>query len=303
MVGRRFAEDSAMTHTPTRPTFRSAASQADFFAAYDAVLDRWPVVVESLDVPSAYGRTRVQACGPIDGPPLVLLHSGGATSTVWFANVGALSRTLRVYAVDQIGDAGRSVHDGQPIRGVADFMAWLDDLFDFLDLRAAALGGHSYGAWLALNYALHAAHRVRKLILLDPTGCFAGMRMSYRLHAVPVFARPGAQRMRAFLEWETSGAPLDPAWLHLAALAGGEVRGSKIIQPTRPPADRLRACRVPTLLVLAEKSRSLDPRRTADVAQRLMPDLRAAILPGATHHTLPTVDSAALNREILRFLT
>ena len=284
------------------PSFKSTASEAGFFAAYDAVLGLWPVPFEPVEVPSAYGTTHIQACGPVDGPPLVLLHAGGATSTVWFNNVGDLSRTHRVYAVDQIGDAGRSVHDGHPIRGVKDFMAWLDGLFDSLGLHGAALGGHSYGAWLALNYALHAPQQISKLVLLDPTGCFAGMKMSYRLHALPPFARPSAARMRDFLTWESGGAPLDATWLHLAALTGGEVRGSKLILPRRPQAGRLRACMVSTLQVLAEKSKSLDIDRAAANAQQLMPHVVNTVLPGATHHTIPTVNAAQLNREILHFL-
>jgi len=75
-------------------------------------------------------------------------------------------------------------------------MDWLDALFGALDLHSASLRGHSYGSWLALNYALHAPHRVHKLVLLDPTDCFTGLRLSYRLHAVPLFVRPSADRVR-----------------------------------------------------------------------------------------------------------
>src|SRR5215218_2885696 len=94
--------------------------EAAFLAAYDAVLRRWPADVRSIDVPSAYGATRVHVCGPEDGTPLVLLPGGGTTSAVWFANIEDLARAHRVYAVDLMGDIGRSVHDGAPLRGVGD---------------------------------------------------------------------------------------------------------------------------------------------------------------------------------------
>src|SRR5947209_7960122 len=101
----------------------------DFSTAYDAVLAKWPVPVEPVEVGSAYGTTHVNVCGPPDATPLVLLHSGGATSTVWFDNVGDLARDHRVYAVDQINDAGRSVPGGRPVRSRDDLMAWLDAVF------------------------------------------------------------------------------------------------------------------------------------------------------------------------------
>jgi pimeloyl-ACP methyl ester carboxylesterase len=132
----------------TRSAEKTWPGQAEYLAAYDAVLAQWPVAVESADLSSPFGTTHVTICGPRDGEPLALLHGGGSTSTVWFANVGELSRTHRVYAVDTIGEAGRSVNDGRPVDGLAGFMDWLDGLFDALDLDSASLSGHSYGGWL-----------------------------------------------------------------------------------------------------------------------------------------------------------
>src|SRR3984957_18845973 len=149
--------------------FRSPDLAAAFRARYDEALARWPLDTGAVDVPGPFGTTHVQACGPPDAPPLVLLHGGGCTSASWFANAGALSRAHRVHAVDQLGDAGLSVPSGRPIRRPADFMAWLDGLLDGLGLESAAFCGHSYGAWLALTYALHAQGRVRRAALLGPT--------------------------------------------------------------------------------------------------------------------------------------
>src|SRR5690348_9179543 len=144
------------------------ASQREFLQAYDALLARWPIPVESVDVPSAYGMTRVQMCGRADGPALMLLCQFGATSTVWFGNVGHLARRYRLYAVDPIGQPGRSVAGSRPITGASDLMGWLDGLLSELGLHSVSLCGHSYGAWLSLNYAMHAPQRVRQLALLDP---------------------------------------------------------------------------------------------------------------------------------------
>jgi pimeloyl-ACP methyl ester carboxylesterase len=294
--------DDPTPSSTTQPAVTTGQGQAEYFAAYDAVLAQWPVTVESVDLQSAYGTTHVHICGPRDGKPLVLLHGGGATSTVWFANVGELSRDHRVYAVDTIGGAGRSVNDGRPVDSLAGFMDWLDGLFSALDLDSASLCGHSYGSWLALNYALHAPHRVRKLALLDPTDCFAGLRLSYRLHAVPIFVRPSAERMRAFLKWETASMPVDPAWMKLMCL-GTEFPRAKIVMPRHPTPDRLRASTVPTLLLLAEKSRAHDIHKVSANARRLMPHIVTAVLPAVSHHTVPTEHPEHLNRELGEFLS
>jgi pimeloyl-ACP methyl ester carboxylesterase len=293
--------DHSPPRPPAEPVFASPGGRDRFFAAYDAVLAKWPVAVEPVDVTSAYGTTHVNVCGPTDGRPVVLLHGGGATSTVWFANVGDLARNHRVYAVDIIGGPGRSVANGKPMTSPSDLLDWLDGLLTDLGIDSAYLCGHSYGGWLALSYTAHAPGRVRRLALLDPSQCFAGAKPGYLLHGVPVLLRPTAAKMRALIRWETGGQPVDPTWLDLVATAADDFPSSKVVMPRRPDAARLRAVDVPTLLLLAERSRSHNIRRVATKAQRLMPLLVTAILPGVSHHSVPTENPEQLNRELLEF--
>ncbi|SCF79805.1 alpha/beta fold hydrolase [Streptomyces sp. Ncost-T10-10d] len=276
-----------------------------FLAAYDGVLAaKWPAGTRGSRVPTPYGVTHVNSCGPEDAPPLVLLAGGGSTSTVWYAQAAHLGRTHRVHAVDLIGDPGRSVAGERPIRTVEDLTTWLDAVVDGLGAGRSALCGHSYGAWIALHYALHAPpHRVRKLILLDPTQCFAGFRPGYLLHALPMLLRPGAKRTRTFLEWETGRAALDRTWLRLR-YAAADFPSVRPVTGPRPEPEALGALDVPTLILLAEQSRAHDPARVAAAAARLLPHARTATIPGATHHTLPLHEPTAgeLNRRIEDFL-
>jgi pimeloyl-ACP methyl ester carboxylesterase len=271
-----------------------------FLAAYDAVLARWPVPHEALDVPTSFGTTRVQACGPPDRAPLVLLPGGGATSAMWFANVEALHRTNRVLAVDIMGDAGRSVPNDR-LRTRSDLMTWLDEVLDHLELPAVALCGYSYGAKIALEYALHAPHRVRRLALLEPTACFAGMSPRYLLHAAPLLLRPSNRRLRALFGWEAGDAgPLDATWLDLTA-AASEV-STRLVIPRRPSRARLRGLTVATLVLLAGRSRAHDIDRVAAGARRSLPDVTIGVLPDVSHHGVPFRHAERLNRELLAFL-
>ncbi|WP_405893047.1 alpha/beta fold hydrolase [Streptomyces sp. NBC_00104] len=276
-----------------------------FLAAYDAVLDHWPVPVDRMDLASVYGTTRVIACGPVDGEPLVLLHGGGATSAVWFANVADLSRTRRVYAVDRIGEAGRSLRGGRPVRSVDDLLDWLDGVLDGgLDGSGPSrvdLCGHSYGGWIALTYALRTPQRVRKLALLDPTQCFAGYRAEYLLRALPLLIRATSRRARAFLAWETHGAEVDPAWLELYGLAA-EFPRTKVVVGKRPTSRQLGSSTTPTLVLLAGDSRAHDVRRVEAAARLHLPHVETAVLPGLSHHGVPFTRAASLNSKVLDFL-
>lgn len=269
-----------------------------YLAAYDTLLARWPVPVDVWELPSAYGTTRVNACGPEDAPPLVLLAGGFATSTVWFANVEALSASFRVYAVDVIFDQGRSVASGRPVDGVEALADWLGSVFDGLGLKQATLCGHSYGGWIALQFALHSPQRVTRLALLDPTQCFAGFSPRFLLHAVPVMARPSAKRTLAHLAWETDGAPLDRDWLALQA-AGAEAPRPKIVTARAPSARLLSTLTLPVLLILAGRSKAHDVARVEREARATIADLDIRTLPDATHFTLPALHAGDLNRELL----
>ncbi|MGW2176905.1 alpha/beta fold hydrolase [Streptomyces sp. NPDC001732] len=275
-----------------------------FLAAYDEVLRTdWPAGTTHAELPTPYGATRVNSHGPEDAPSLVLLAGGGDTSTVWHAQAAHLGQTHRVHAVDLVGDPGRSVAGERPVRTVRDLTTWLDAVLDGLGADRVALCGHSYGAWIALHHALHAPHRVRKLILLDPTQCFAGYRPGYLLRALPMLLRPDARRTRAFLEWETGGAVLDSAWLRLRC-AAADFSSARPVTGPRPAAEALRGLDVPTLILLAGNGRVHDPARVAAAAARLLPHAETVTIPGATHHTLPlhgpTV--AELNRRAADFL-
>jgi pimeloyl-ACP methyl ester carboxylesterase len=283
-------------------SFADPQTESRFFGAYDWVLARWPVPAEPITLTSEFGTTHVQACGPQDAPPLLLLHAGGATSTVWFDNVADLSRDHRVFAVDTMGDAGRSRHDGRPIVDRDDLMAWLDGVLDQLGLLGAVVVGHSYGGWIALSYALHAPQRVRGLVLLDPTQCFAGMNAGYLLRAAPLLLRPTAGRMRSLLRWESGKSGLDPDWLELVALGVADFPRSKLVLGPRPDPLALAACTVPTLVVLAGRSRAHDVEAVARGARELMPRAVIVTLPEVSHHEMPMRNAKALNTEILAFL-
>lgn len=263
-----------------------------FDLAYDAVLAHWPQGTTTAAVPTPYGATHVISHGPADAPPVVLLPGGGATATGWYGTAAALGATHRVHAVDLVGEPGRSVADpGRPIRTASDLTGWLDALLGALGIsaeRPVGLGGHSYGAWIALQYALAAPDRVGRLVLLDPTNCFTGFAPRFLLRALPVLLRPGAARTAAFLDWETGGAALDPDWRRLQVLAA-DVPTVRPVNGPRPTPERLTGLRPPTLVLLAGRSRTHDPYAVERKARAAVPGgrLETEMLPDVTHFALP----------------
>ncbi|AEW99423.1 alpha/beta fold hydrolase [Streptantibioticus cattleyicolor] len=271
----------------------------EFHAAYDALLARWPAGTAEVDVATPYGSTRVHAYGPEDATPLLLLHGGGATGTVWYGQAAELGRCHRVLAVDILGEAGRGVPDGRPLRTTADLMGWLDALLDGLGVARVRLLGHSYGAWVALTYALHAPERTDRLVLLDPTQCFAGFRPAFLLRALPMLVRPTVPRALALLSRETAGTGVDPQWTRLYALAVAAFPGRRPVTGRRPDPTALRC---PLLVLLAGRSGTHDAGKVAARARAAVPHADVEILTGSSHFSLPTALPPATTRRITDFL-
>ena len=268
-----------------------------FQDTYDGLLARWDVPVEQLELADEFGTTHVNACGPADGPPVVLLPGHGATSPVWFTVAPRLAEHHRVYAVDLIVDAGRSINSGRTVKTPADLHAWLTSTFDGLGLERATLCGHSYGAWIALTYAIAQPHRVEQLTLLDPTDCYLGLRVPYVLRALPSLLRPSRKRTESFLRWETQGLPLDPQVLELAGLAA-EHPSTPFVRPKRPTDDQLRD--LAPLVFVAGRSRSHDPARLTRRVTTLSPAATVVQLDTATHHSLPSLHADEVVPHLVR---
>ena len=263
-----------------------------FLDSYDAAAAHWPAGGGAVELPTTWGRTHALVAGPDDGEVVLLLHGGGATATAWAEVARELSGRFRVVAPDQPGSPGRST-SSRPFRTTPDLTAWLAEVTAALDAGPVHLVGHSAGAHLALSAALDGAPAA-SLALLDPTACFAGFSPHYLLRAAPHLIRPTPDRVRRFLAWETGGRRPDAAWLDVVVRGSTEFASTPIVRTRRPSRAQLGRLAVPTLVVVAGRSRAHDPGTVARRAAELLPDVTLADIPGASHHTMPVLDAAEI---------
>jgi pimeloyl-ACP methyl ester carboxylesterase len=155
---------------------------------------------------------------------VLLLPSMAATATLWQPNVAALSRHFRTYAVDVIGQVGKSIPTCR-IRSRHDFADWLADVMDGLGLRRACLVGSSYGAFLAMNQALLMPERVERLVLIGPAATFVGFswRFYYAMLVKGPILRLLRKRRRQLPTKLPDGVPLSAnGWGRLMAVTMNE---------------------------------------------------------------------------------
>jgi pimeloyl-ACP methyl ester carboxylesterase len=284
--------------------FRSSESKAQYDAAYEAMLGQWPVPYEELFIPTRFGDTHVIASGPQDAHGLILLHSAGSGAAQWFRNVGPFSRRYRTYAVDVIGEVNKSVTTRR-LKNRQDCVDWARDLFDGLGIGKADIVGNSYGGFLAFNTALYLQERVKKVVLISPAATFVQMWAFYEHIAFPYKIGYALRSNRIILSgfsWIWQNFPRDPVFREYGEL--GKISGfpcNQLPPPVYSDAELRQIC-IPMLLLIGDHEVIYDPERVIRRARRLVPGLKAEIVPSANHNAQVTAPDL-VNSRILEFLS
>ena len=281
------------------PIFSTPENRAKYLTAYEAMFSLWKVPYAPVEVSTKYGSTHINVSGPADGHPLVLLHAAGLSSTVWFASIAALSARHRVYAVDVIGDAGKSVAD-RVLGKRADYAQWLREVFDELNIESADLLGHSYGGWLTLNMAMAYPERLRKIVLLAPAASFRplGFITKLILYLGEFKIHPPAGSMLKSIA--AKGTVLEEAFVHLMEMVT-RYCSPATMYPTVYTDEELKQIDHPALLLIGSEEKIYNPQKAIKRAQHWMPHLRAEIVSDAGH--LLIMDRPdIINARILKFL-
>ncbi|MEV4316667.1 alpha/beta fold hydrolase [Actinocrispum sp. NPDC049592] len=229
--------------------FASEQARQRYEQVYDSLLD-WPLPYEDLTVETSFGPTYVRRSG--SGKPLVLLHGFAVTSLMWQRHVAELGRDHEVFAVDSIGEAGRTVQTA-PIEDAQALADWLDQVLAGLGLDNAHLVGLSRGGWLALNQAIRMPWRLSRITALDPAGLApARIRAALYIHVgLLVMLLPGFVRRR-IKPGSTFGAIADPMVRRIVFAQLGFL--TKAFMVGQISDEQLRSISVPTRIVLGGRS-------------------------------------------------
>ncbi len=290
--------------TNNQTLFKSSQGMAKYMDAYDAVLSLWSAPYEMLEIPTKFGCTHIIASGRKDATPLILLHAANTSSTIWFPNIGELSQHYRTYALDILGNAGKSVST-HPMPTPSDCAEWLVQIFDALRIAKAHLAGLSYGGWIVLNFALHAPSRVNKAILISPASPFVSFKKGFILRLLPSAFLPFRPVITFGLQgmW-SEGFRVKKEFMHQLVMAGKYCRlmhGGAGPFPGVFTDDQLRQITTPILLLLGEQEITFDPHAALNRAKNLLPNLEGEVMPNVGH-ALTMEQPEIANARIITFL-
>ncbi|HAL57171.1 MAG TPA: hypothetical protein DCP63_12040 [Bacteroidetes bacterium] len=283
--------------------YRSPEHEAKIISIYDSKLAQWPVPFDTLRVPTRFGTTHVTVSGGKDKPPLVLLHAMGVTSMMWKDNIESLSRHFRTYAVDGLGDIGKSrLYDTDESLDDADrVQEWLNELLDSLGIQKACFAGASLGGWSAMHYAAREPNRVAKLALLGPMGIASvSLKVVWRILSLVWF--PTESKKRDMIEWALSTNRRTRETFSEHMWVAMDCRGF-LPTPWELSDEELMQIKAPTLLLLGERDEVIGSAAEAkERAEAFIPNARVKIITEAGH-MMNTDLPDSVNAVLVKFLT
>ena len=256
------------------------------------------------------------------GNPLVLLHGVGSSRRTWDLLMPYLASTFAIIRLDLPGH-GFS-RERRATDDVCSLRTQLLGVIDYLELESPVVVGHSWGASLAIDLAVHAPDHVSKLVLVDggymdfrhiPDMTWERLRRDLAPPRIDLDTNEFTEAMRRDL-----GAHWRPEFGDIFRAHMRERDGR--ITPRLPYDDHLAYLRgmweqdlcalyprvgCPTLLVVASAPGpgSIDwealRRRTLADMQRLIPRLRIVRMHD-TLHDIPMDRPAELAESMLEFI-
>ncbi|HEY2167766.1 MAG TPA: alpha/beta fold hydrolase [Jatrophihabitantaceae bacterium] len=256
--------------------------------------------------------------GPVDAPPVVLVHGLGATNASMLPLFAALSREFHVLAPDLPGHGGSQAKNdahGAPFLG-----NWLVAFLRETCTEPAVLVGNSLGGRTALEAALTSPYEVRGVVLLCPAVAFRKLRQFVPLvrlvrnevAALPVRV-PRTMAMRGLRNLFADPNRVPPAWLDAAVdefirVLGVRANRMAIFSALRHVYldepfgetgfwERLPGLRPPALFVWGDKD-PLVPAGFSRFVAEALPAAESVILADCGH--VPQFEHAELTADLTR---
>lgn len=122
-------------------------------------------------VDTRFGKTHVVIYGNPDGKPVLGFHGGNATnpySLRTFLKHLDMTR-IKLIVPDTIGNIGFSAQK-RLVSSNTDYGKWACDILDAFQLKCTGVFGGSYGGGIAIRLATYAPERIKRLMLVIPSG-------------------------------------------------------------------------------------------------------------------------------------
>jgi pimeloyl-ACP methyl ester carboxylesterase len=309
--------------------YKSLAGYNAIMSWYEDALDGIDIELSSRYVETRFGRTHMLVCGREDAPPLLLLPGTAGCAPLWRNQFAEFAKHFRVYALDVIGQPGRSEANILSLLGDAP-VVWLKDVLDELGIEKAHFAGNSVGGAMAMRMGIEAPERVNKVVMLGPTG-LTRAKLPVKIWLSKVVSKKKdanaleddltATSIKTESPKGTFGT-FDRQLARLMALCTRHYRVDRSLDVYNQRSGKidlrkglgvlrkffmaerksyLRQFKVPGLLIFGEHEMFFNPNKVAARSEQVMPGLESIVVDNAGHGAVFD-QPAEVNRLVVEFL-
>ena len=222
--------------------------------------------------------------GPLNGPPVVLVHGLGGRAEDWANLTPYLTRAgYRVYTPDLLG-FGQSEEPPNATYSIAEQARVVVRFMDALNLKQADLVGWSMGGWIAQKVAVDHPEYVRRLVLMDSAGLLMPPAWDIRLFTpsnrqqleqLDALLMPNPPRIPDFVAEDILRVSQKHGWVVKRALQS-MLTAKDVMDTQLPTLD------MPVLILWGDRDQ-ITPLSEGRAIHALIPQSRLAIAPGCGH--------------------
>jgi len=219
-----------------------------------------------------------------------MLHGWGMHGGIWSDTAAQLAQHFQVHSADLPGHGASAPVAGFTLDSVVEH---LDAQFD----KPTTVCGWSLGGQVALHWAMHVPEKIKRLILVASTPCFAerndwpfGMSQQTLRQFAADLEKDHSATLRRFLGLQVRGSEHERellAKMRRGLFSRGEpdinaLRGGLVILRDSDLRSVLPRIRQPALVIAGRRDKLSPPEASGFMAQTL-PSARMVVIEGAAH--------------------
>ncbi len=270
--------------------YKSQLSKELVINLYNAQIARLDMPYHDIFVQTSFGRTHVVETGNMEGKPLLVFHGGNSTTAYNLLECRFLLKDFHVYAVDTIGQPGKSAENVLLPFGYH-YGRWAGEVISALGYEKMCCFGGSFGGGILTKLMCVVPQKVEKAVLVVPAGI--------ENTSVKAAAKMLVSLSKYYLTKDEKYIveTLMPMALSTKVLSGERLTAIKnsidnvriqTVMPTNVKPEYMRRCKAKTLVIAAQKDCLFPAGRVLPKAKCILPDCKIHMLKGCGHiHDLP----------------
>lgn len=268
---------------------------------YDESMKLFGIPYTSRFVDTTFGQTHVLHFGDDRLHPLVLIHGYVMSSIIWYPNVPEFVKEYSVFAIDIIGDIGKS-RCNQSILQHEQIVQWLHEVLNGLGLERIYLAGHSIGGYISLRYSIRYPERIKKLVLYAPAASFHRLSLKFFYYAFPGFLFHTEKWIdRAFRSLSSHDKPLNDTLKALVMDGLQHAVPLFRLYPMKIDEEQFKHLHFPILIMIGDKEILYPGEKALEYARQVLPHATLLLVEDA-NHTFVFEQPHTVNVETMKFL-